>query len=380
LGSIRKISKSLLVNKSHYDSGKIVTLDRAIEDYFGDVTAPGSIVTVEGFLTRFIMSPRSGFDSETITKVTGVNKTPIPLSNQVKVEMSINTYPANYPIQAAPPIELDGKKVFIYFLYAPDFDTFHLAPRGGGENIGKEDLICRSQQPVIVISPELLVQDVNKAVRITGELAEADVEVAVSLFGDLSLAHQSILRNSIRPFVEGRSTLCLDLRRYHKISSDNIKKPIPAVLYVESHFENLLKIPNYQKFIGESFPGSTLGLHWFGNNHSPLSWGLNSTETAVCTSDFESYAFFMDTQINNFELYEKKIRLLHGFVEVFRKTIQNGARANYGVEIKHQIDFMFDYSKARLFHPDGVMVSKKIEEALRQDPSLKTNIDWIKGK
>lgn len=379
MGSIRKFSKSLKANLNHYRAGEIVTLDRAIEDYYNDTTAPGSVVTVEGFLTKFIMSPRPRFDSDTITKMTDLAMEPILFSNKTNVKMGVKTQPANYPIQATPPIVIDGQTSYIYFLYPPDLNTFHLSPRSN-ETTEKEDLIDRSQRPIIVISPYELTKETNRKVKITGELTEADPTISSLLFDQLSAAHQSILKNSVRPFAEGRSNLCLDLRKYNKISPDNIKNPIPAVLYIESHFENILKIPNHQKFVGESFPGSALGIHWFGNNNSPLNWGLNSTDTAICTADFEHYAFFIDTQINNSEHYEKKLQLLHGFIETFRKSIQNGARTNYNIEVKHQIDFMFDYSKAKFFHPGGVMVSKKIEEALRLDPKLKKNIDWIKNK
>lgn len=376
LASIKRLSKSILVNVKHYRTSSVVTLDRAVEDYYSGATGLGSLVTIEGVISPYMMSARPRFDFDSMMKMSGSKVTPALFPGDVEVGIGMMSYPGQYPIQTIPPIEIDGKRNYIYFLYPPDLKTLRVEQYVGSRS--KEELVDRTQKPLIVISHQDLYSELNKVVKLTGALVQADSSVVDSLCEGFVSAHQTILTNSLKPFTEGRTSLCLDLRKEFKMDVDNLSRTIPATIYIETHFENILKIPNYQKFMGASLPGGAELFHWSSNSENGPYWGMSSTDTSVCTQDYESYGFFTDVRLNDKKEFESKMALFHGFIGVFRKTIQNKARREYGVEIKQRIDFVFDFNRARAFHPDGVMVSKKVEDALRENANLADGVEWVR--
>lgn len=376
LTSINRLAKSIVIPVKHYRESGVVTLDRAIQDYYDGVSGQGSLVTIEGLISPYVMSSRPRFDADTMMKMTGSKVSPTSNPYESKVSVGMMVVDGQYPVQTIPPVLIDGKLNYLYFLYPPDLTSFLLDGRVSDKT--KDELINRTQKPVLVISHDNLYSELNKIVKVTGALVEADSDVVASLSKSFSDAHQQILNNSIRPFADGRSSLCLDLRVGHKITEFNERKIIPAIIYLESHFENILKIPNYQKFAGTSIPRVADGFHWSANSEKGLYWGMNTTDTSVCTSDYESYGFFTDVFINDKVSFERQMQLFHGFISVFRKNLQNRAREEHGVEVKHKIDFIFDFNRAKYFHPEGVMVSQKVEAMLRDNSHLQMDVEWIR--
>ena len=377
LMSIKKYANAIILPLKHYRQSSVVTLDRAVEDYYSGATGIGCLVTIEGLISPYVMSSRPRFDSDTILKMTSTKTSPTWQSSTMKVELGMMTFAGQYPIQTIPPIKIEGKLNYIYFLYPPDLSTFLLERLSGDEL--KPEIINRTQKPLLVISHENLYSDLNKIVKVTGELTKADADIVDELSNNFTYAQREVLSNSVKPFAEGRTSLCLDLRNNHRFEKYKDQKTIPATIYLESHFENILQIPNYQKFAGTSLPRASYGLHWSSMAADGLFWGLNATDTAVCTSDYESYGFFMDVEINSNDKFAHQLELFHGFVGEFRKTIQNRAREEYRIEIKHKIDFIFDFNRAKFFHPEGVMVSKKVEQILRNNSHLQSEVEWIRG-
>lgn len=376
LMSINRLAKSLIIPVKHYRESGILTLDRAIQDYYDGVKGLGSLVTVEGLISPYVMSSRPRFDADTMMKMTGSRILPTSNPYESSVSVGMMIVDCQYPVQTIPPISIDGKLNYLYFLYPPDLTSFLLDKRAPDKT--KDELINRTQKPVLVISHDNLYSELNKIVKVTGALVEADADVVSFLSKSFSNAHQQILHNCIRPFAEGRSSLCLDLRTQNKITYFNDRKIIPATIYLESHFENILKIPNYQKFAGTSIPRRADGFHWSANSEKGLYWGMNTTDISVCTSDYENYGFFTDILLNDKVSFERQMQLFHGFISVFRKNLQNRARDEHGVEIKHKIDFIYDFNRAKYFHPEGVMVSKKIEAMLRDNSHLQSDVEWIR--
>lgn len=376
LMSLKRLATSIVIPVKHYRESGVITLDRAIEDYYSGAKGLGSLVTVEGLISPYVMSSRPRFDSDTMMKMTGSKISPTFSPDEVEVRVGMMSFPAQYPIQTIPPVLIDGKLNYLYFLYPPDLTSFLLDERASDKT--KDELVNRTQKPVLVISHDNLYSELNKIVKVTGALVRADSDIVSSLSKNFSEAHQKILSNSLKPFSDGRSSLCLDLRVGHKITGFDGRKILPATIYLESHFENILKVSNYQKFSGASIPGATDGFHWSANSENGLYWGLSTTDTSVCTSDYENYGFFTDVLLNDRVEFERQMALFHGFISVFRKNIQNRARNEHGVEVKHNIDFVFDFNRAKHFHPEGVMVSKKIEAMLRDNSHLQMDVEWIR--
>ena len=178
---------------------------------------------------------------------------------------------------------------------------------------------------------------------------------------NMSHTQQTILSNTLRPFSESIGSLCIDLRNEHNITTIDKKSSMNGLLYVESHIESLNAITDYQKIIGVSLPGAFPGLHWVSFNNN-IFYGLAKSDVFVASNEFSKFAFFIEADLCDERNYQSSLKKLHEFTQIFRKTLQKHVREL--CRIKMQYDFLFDYRKAKLFHPDGVLVSKDIESIL----------------
>lgn len=384
--SIKKIAHSIGMTVKHRSKGSRVTLERAVEDFFCGKTGPGDAVSIEGFLSRYILTHRPAFYSHYAHRVSKHSIRPDvfnPLINKVSLE--VEAILNQFPIQAIPPIQVGQELVYVYFLYSPDISSFllqqdseQISKKEAGEDIESLLNLSREIRPILVVSPKPLYQEMEKIVRLTGIVKDADEKILESFFHDMSGSQQIILSNTIRPFNEKIGALCLDLRDSAEIEVIDERGMMPAILYIESHIENITQLPDYQNIMGVSLPGAFPGMHWVSHNDKQVSWGLSSSEVFIASIDFSRFAFFVETNLGNSKNYQDSLKNLHGFAEVFRKSVQNFARKNHNIELKNKYDFLFDYSKSKLFHPDGVLVSKEIEILLAQHPELAAEVDWLR--
>lgn len=390
LTNIKKIVTSVNVSIKHQGNSNFVTVDRVVEDFFSGKTEPGVVVSVEGLLSKYILAHRPTFYTLYNRRVTDhkINKNILnPLQN--KVNLTINAQPNQFPIQAIPPIKNNNESIYVYFLYPPDIKSFilpkdpqQIEKKENKKNVETILKIGRKVKPVIIISPKKIYGEMGKIVRLTGVLKETNNEVIKQFTTNMSGTQQQILHNTIRPFAEHTGSLCLDLRESAKLKVIASPKTMAAMLYTESHIENITKISNYQKIITDSLPSAFPGLHWFQNPSenasAEVAWGLSASNVFLASIGFSRFALFIETDLCNEKIYQDSLKELHGFAELFRKSIQNIARKTHGVELKNKYDFMFDYSKAKLFHPDGVLASKEVEKILHEHPSVKKDVEWLK--
>ena len=390
LSNIKKVVTSVDVSIKHLGQSNLTTVDRVVEDYFTGQTEPGVVVSVEGFLSKYVLAHRTAFYTLYSHRVTNHKTQPNiknPLENKVSLE--IGAQPNQLPIQAIPPIKHNQEIIYVYFLYPPDIQSFIL-PEDPKQIIKKDQKINietileigREIKPVIIISPKKIHTEMGKIVRLTGVIKEADDVVVKQFTNTMSSTQQQVLSNTVRPFAEHIGSLCLDLRDSAKLEVKASPKRLNAILYTESHIENLTKIPNYKQVVSSAIPGAFPGLHWVAHqNENPaaeVSWGLSTSEVFIASVEFSRFALFIETDLCNARTYQDSLQKLHGFSELFRKSVQNYARKFHGVELKNKYDFMFDYSKAKLFHPDGVLVSKEVENILKQYPEVKSDVDWLR--
>ena len=384
VSSIKKIAQSIEIITKHTGSNSLVTFERAIEDYYSGKVGPGSIVSIDGFLSKYILTHRPTFYSHYAHRVIDHKIKPnisTPLSGRVNLEIAAT--PNQFPIQSIPPIETKGGKIYIYFLYQPNIKSFILPSsqektdqKKRGETVESILDISTEVQPILVLSPKPIYNEIEKQVRVTGTFRVVDGSVIDLFVKEMTGSQQTILRNTIRPYAETIGGLCLDLRESAKLDIRASQSNMPAILYVESHLENIQDVEGYEKIMGVSFPGAFPGLHWYGRENEP-TWGLSSSKVFIASKGFSSFAFFIETDLCNPTIYENSLKKLQGFTEIFRKNVQNHIRKEKGIEIKHKYDFIFDYSKSKLFHPDGVLVSKDVENILNNHPEINSEIQWL---
>lgn len=375
LSFTKKAIKSIRLNSARYLSSSVVTVDRLIEDYLNQVTGPGSIVSIEGFLSKYILTERPEFDSEIYVSNAGGTVTPDPFNPMLgKVSLKMMYEKGQYPVQVIPPIPHNGENIYLYMLYPEDMDSF-LIPEGPGKKL---DRINRTHKPIIIINNKELLLQTNKLVRITGVVTQLSPDLENLFFDRIGDANKIIVSNFYNPYREDLCSLCIDLRDH--TSSIDIKEKrtnIPGLIYLETRFEGIHHIPAYQKFIGSRLPNAYPGLHW--SIHDEISWGLANTNIAIGTKDHARYCYMVNTNLCGGKSYEKDLQALQNFVQKFRRSVQNDIRQHFNLEIKHSIDFIFDSKKSKLFHPQGTLSGDEYLKAANSDPNLNEDGNWIKS-
>lgn len=373
----------------HYFDNKKIGFDNISDKYFSKDFENGQQITVEGYLSSYMLTYRDNFYSPYLYKAgkTTIEETIVyPKSGHVK--MDIESKPAQLPIQNFPPIKLTNETIYIYFLYDSSISSFILETDQNKiqtyNEIKQVDDILKidnTHMPIIVISGDKLHNESEKIVKITGIIKEFDKNVLDIFAKNITKTQRTIMYNTFRPFNEGYSSLCLDLRdkSRSKISVLSSKDSFPATIYAESHFENITKIPNFQKILGISMPKAYPGLHWCGFNNTGITFGLCDSNIIIATKDCSYFAFYIESDLKKRDVYMTRLSELSFFINKFRQNVQKIYRQFAQVEVKNKFDFLFDYTKASVFHPDGILISKEIEALLENTSSLSTTIDWLKN-
>jgi hypothetical protein len=243
------------------------------------------------------------------------------------------------------------------------------------ENILKIETI---HKPILVTSHKDIGNLSEKVVRITGTIKEPDTNILDVFYHKMTFTQREILENCIRPFTIEPASFCIDIDDKGVISEKESHTKFPALIYVESHIENILQVPDYKKLIGTSLPGGIPASYWAKFGEGDLSWGLSNSNIYILTNNFDRYAFFVESDLVNRSIYESRLKELSFFAKSFIKGIQKIVRDNYNIEIKMAYDFLFDFKKANLFHPEGVLASKEVINILKENPELVNTIDWLR--
>jgi len=370
----------------HYTTKVSPTIERISEDIFWGRLGYGQLITTEGYLSKYFLSHRPDFYTPYSRKV--INSKIIPDQTKPrsrKVSFELGAYTTQIPIQTLPPIKIGDRDIFIYFLYYPSLHSFLLERDMEKEAKLKDSIevdnilkIEPIHKPILVISKKDIVNYCEKIVRITGIIKEPDKVMSDSFYQKLTFTQREIFENIIRPFNIEPSSFCIDIDDSGTITEREIKTKLPGLIYVESHLENIFQVENYQKLIGLSMPGGMPGMHWAKFGKNDLSWGLSNSNIYVLTNSYDRYAFYVESDLLNRTIYESRLKELSSFAKSFIRNIQKMVRNNMNLDIKMRYDFLFDFRKAKLFHPDGVLASKEVEKILEESPNLFNTIDWLR--
>ncbi len=379
--TLRRFFLSLKRNYSHYTNSNTFTMEKLVEDFFDNREGPGSIVTIEGFLCKYILTHRSHIHPISCQRTLNhkVDK------DNLGGEIYISSEPTQFPIQAIPPIIQGDKPNFLYFLYPSDLSSFIIPWKDSDgkpirENLSPETglAVNRTLKPILVLSPKKITRELGKIIKITGAIKEADSEYLIPFYSNMSHVQQKILGNTLRPYEENISSLCLDLRESANIDVVGNKDSMPGMLYVESHFEEFKDIETYKDIVTDSLPSALPAVRWFEVKDEPVRWAITDTRVLMACKDYVNFAFSIEADTHNRAIFQDRLQELQAFTNQFRKSVQNHVRSKHGKEIKHEFDFIYDYSKANIFHPNGVLGSKRATEAINRDSTLKDDIDWLK--
>lgn len=391
LNSFHNLFNSIKTPIKHYLDNPSVNFDILSERYFNNQYAAGQQVTVEGYLSKYLLTHRSDFHIP-YTQKAGETKITSITPNSGHINMSIISEQTQLPIQSFPPTIIKGKKNYIYFLYQPDFKSFILE-----EDKIKKELhstepqecllnLTKTHKPIILISPLDLSQYSENTIKVTGILNKFNLEIAPIFSNKLTATQFEILENSFRPFNESGQSLCIDLsdKTNGKISQYNGKyESVPATIYAETHFENTEKITDYDQYIGKLLPEAYPGLHWSSFNNptnKKTTCGLCDSNISIITNGFTEFAYYIETDLKNYKINTQKNLELKGFIDTFRKNARRFYKKHAGVEIVNVYDFLYDYSKANIFHPKGVLSSKFSKDIVSTNSNNQKTMEWIQNE
>jgi hypothetical protein len=287
-----------------------------------------------------------------------------------------------FPVQTLPKFNGNSGDYFIAFLFPSSFDSFFLLENKEVlENSTPNDrlLIQNHHQPIpILLSGDALENFSESHVTITGIVSLLPDTLLSSFSKNICDTRKRFFYNFFRPY-STKLGFCIDCR--DPINSDfkQIKKldSLPGALYVEGHFEGALD-DKYKVEYKESIPK---GVFWtFAYKQFPgISFYLSEHESvSVMGYDPSMFGFYIESDLVDQRILDIKIRELEEFYTSFRKKASNLIRKKYGIELRFKPDFIFDYKKQFIFHPEGVLASKEIDSVLENNSSIREIVTWLK--
>jgi len=118
--------------------------------------------------------------------------------NGPQVKMTIESHLNQLPVQRFPIFSIGGQKIFIYFLYPPDFKGFILEESKEKRQIEEDKVddildITYLVQPIFLISPISLDDKTEQIVKLTGPLNVLDESISEIFYTNLSKTQREIL-------------------------------------------------------------------------------------------------------------------------------------------------------------------------------------------
>jgi len=358
-------------------------VEKLADDIFSSRINYGSVVTVEGVITRFGTTyrpltyapyiPRQSKETKLGSKIdfkTG------KIFNRCKQEMKLK--PFQFPIQTLPKFEDETGKYCIAFIYPNSFTSFLLNEEK--ETDRRDSLLIEGKhRPIPVLIPETALENYSESqIKLTGVISLLPDQVTQSFSRTICKTRESFYYHFFRPY-STRMGFCIDCRL--KENSDFIQKrkleSLPAALYVEGHFEGVTE-KKYQKEFKDSIPQ---GLYWasaHGNNPGVTHYFSKNETISTMGADPSIFGFYIEANLASQADMDFKIRELEIFYTKFRKNAANKIRKNHGTEVRFKPDFIFDYKKQFIFHPDGVLSSKESNYTMNQNPENAQTTSWLK--
>lgn len=395
---VSQISHGISIFKSLHDLTKLayvkgrtrltnpLRVEKLSDDVFSSSISYGSIVTVRGVISRFGSVYRPLTYTPTIPVKTTDQRVGFSFSPQgllleehrAKIEFGL----FQFPVQSLPPVT-GGEGIFsVAFLYPEEFDGFILSNDAEKEGRGADDHLAiksADRSIPVLISEEVLANISESRVTLTGVVSLLPDSLVDEFGRGLCSARESFSYHFLR-LTSRKVGFCIDCRR--KESSDfNIQRRLSTLrgaLYLEGHFDNapvdLVQedlrgcIPKGLaiNFEYEKFPGK--------RHYLTQADGMSLTATKDGIFGFYTEANLADDRDLDFAL-----RRLQEFQNGFRKGVEKFVKDRHSSLVKFKPDFIFDYRRQTYFHPDGVLSSPKVDEALSLTPESRSAAEWLKN-
>jgi len=361
-------------------------VQKLTDEVFSSQLAYGSVVTVNGVITRYgstycPLSYAPTIPAQSRDKITGFTIDPKTKLLQQRRQTEAKFRLFQFPVQTLPSFDNEIGNYSVGFLYPTEFDSFLLTedPETKEKDSPHKLLINSTHQAIPVLLPEATLENIGESnITLTGVISLLPEEVTNAISGHIAEAQRHFFYGFLRPY-SSPMAFCIDCR--DQLNSDFNQKDrlqsLPGALYVEGHFEAIID-DKYKQEFKESIPG---GLFWnFAYAQYPgKTFYLSEDEhVSVIGSDPSIFGFYIEADLVNARELHNKIQHLESFYSSFRKSAANKIRSKHSIEAKFKPDFIFDHKRQRFFHPDGILASSEVDEVIRKHHELAETATWLR--
>lgn len=366
-------------------------VEKLSDEVFSGNLKYGSIVTINGILSKYGTVFRPSTYAYAIPRYTKHKKVGGLIRNKFtgkyvqNNEIISHIKPFQFPVQTLPKITDDkGSSHCIAFLYPSQLDTFILAPdptEVSGEEFQKRLSIKAANRPIPILLPEETLENYAETeVTITGVVSLFSDDLINLFSNSMCEIRQDYFYGFFRPYTN-KVAFCLDCREGINFDIKEKRKiqNLRAAIYVEGHFEGI-NDDRYIEIYKNSIPQG-LKFQIAYNPYPDIAFYLTENQD-VSIMSFKSniFGFYIETDLTDQRKLQSSIKELEAFYNTFRKKSCNDIRITHGNDIRFKPDFVFDYKKQFLFHPEGVLNSKELKQVLEEKPELNDTVSWIKNK
>jgi hypothetical protein len=293
--------------------------------------------------------------------------------------------PFQFPVQTLPKISDEKGQTRVAFLYPNHFKNFLFIP-DPNEKSGREALKTKNiksfNKPIPVLLPDEYLENYSESnVTLTG-VVSAFSDDLIDLFSkSICDIRQDFFSGFFRPY-SNKMAFCLDCRE--EINTDFVVneklESLPAAIYVEGHFEGASGDKYEEQYI-TSIPQRLplKGIRY--EKHPDMTYCFTEhDEVSIMSFKSNTFGFYTITDLVNEKKMHHRIESLRDFYREFYKKSCSAIRREHGDEVRFKPDFVFDYRKQFLFHPDGVLDSFESRQVISEHPEIEETISWVKNE
>lgn len=359
-------------------------IDTISSEYFNGNLKASSIITTNGYLSRYcnLYYPRtyaSNIPGVSSHKYLGYEQKNGKMLGKAQQTTTYQLF--QIPVQTLPLLPGNNEAFQVGYLYPNNFRSFILEIDEKKKNNKLADdnlLISNEVKPIPVL---LNKDDFNKLcennIKITGIITEIPNEMEEQITSRFNSTLMDFSYNYFRPY-SPRIGFCIDcrLKSSSGFTTINSKNNLRGAIYIEAHFQDY-NDDSLENEIRKVIP-DVLPLVFKTGDKPEITPYCTTGDIRVIRRDGNIYGFYTETDLLDQEEYEVKLKKLHATYDSFRKKSQQVIRSITGKDFKLKPDFIYDYRRQKLFHPDGVLLSNEINTIMENDNTTSNIIDWLR--
>lgn len=296
------------------------------------------------------------------------------------------------PIQKIP----QANGIAVAFLYDTRFEGYKHEQNQDKETNRKEPLIINNySKPIMLLYDPLKSQKcLNKEVEIVARVVKMPESLSAQISSIFDENIKQICSNYIDVYSNNFDFICLstleDETQIKCFSKDKKIIDLVTPLYLECEMPSVAHLsgqkqvndflipilPNLpkEKNTNNSFMVSAF------NTAGDVGVGYASTNNiSIVFREPNIIGFYTTTKLFNAEIYENDLESFSTFVSNFTIDYRNRTQKVFSVKESLELNFIYDYSKQKLFNKNGVLNSNTASQVIRNQNISSHLSDWLRN-